>query len=105
QHYYGAGLVRAHYGYVAAVVARGFLLLVALVVFFVDDDESQVADGGEDAGAGGHDYGRFSGADAAPFLGAFAVVERRMQDGDPFGEALVELAGDGGSQADFGDQH
>ena len=40
-------LVGAVDGQVAGGVARAFLLFVAGVVFFIDDDEAQVRDGGE----------------------------------------------------------
>ncbi len=105
QHYYGARMVRAHDRHVAAVIARRFLLLIALVVLFVDDDQSEIADRREDAGAGRDDHCGFAGADAAPFLGAFGVVERGVQNRDAFAEALIELACYGGGEADFGDQH
>ena len=32
-------------------------------------------------------------------------LKRGVQDRHAFGEALVELAGDGGREADFGNQH
>ena len=39
----------AHYGDVARVVARRFVLLVARLVLLVDDDEPEVFDGREDS--------------------------------------------------------
>ncbi len=53
------GGLGAHDGDVAAVIARGFLLLVAGVVFFVDHDEAEIAHGREDAGTrADHDAAR-----------------------------------------------
>ena len=44
-------------------------------------------------------------ADAPPFLRAFGIVKRRMQNRHALAEALVELAGDGGRQPDLRHQH
>ena len=56
QHYAGAFGPCQHDGHGAGVVAgRGVLLLVAGLVFFVDDDESEFLKGQEDGGAGAED--------------------------------------------------
>ena len=107
---YGAGQLAANLpitpGGLGAVEGS---ITIALVAFgggrSVTVEAVLLYHGGEDPGAGGYYYCGFAGADAAPFLGAFVVVERGMENGHPFGEALVELACYGGRQADFGDQH
>ena len=48
EHNDGAGEFGSHHGHIARVVPRGFFLLVALVVFFVDEDETKVGRGRED---------------------------------------------------------
>jgi hypothetical protein len=64
------------------VVAGGFLLLVAAVVLFVDEEQAEVLHGCEDAGAGGDDDGGFALTDAAPLFGVFGVREGGVENGD-----------------------
>src|ERR1700679_2709957 len=56
----------AHNCYIAGVIAWGFFLLVALVVFFVDEDQAEIGDWGEDRGTGADNDGGFSATDAMP---------------------------------------
>jgi hypothetical protein len=104
QNDHGALVARPHHRYVAAVIARGVLLLIALVVFFVYDDQPQVLNGREHAGPGGDYHGGLTGANPPPLLGAFGVLKGGMQDGNPFAETVVELSGDGRGQRDLGYQ-
>ena len=94
----------AHDGDVAGVVARRFFLLVGGVVLFVDDDEREIGDRREDRRARADDHARVAALDAVPLLGAFAIGERGVQDGNFVAEDLVQVGGDGGSQTDFGDK-
>ena len=57
QHDAGAGGLRAHDGHVAAVVARGLLLLVAAVVLLIDHDQPQIAYRREHARPGSDHHG------------------------------------------------
>jgi hypothetical protein len=85
----------AHHGNVAGVVARRFFLLVGGVVFFVDDDQGEIGDRGEDGGARADDHARIAALDAVPLLGAFFVGKRGVQDGNFVAEDLVQIGGDG----------
>ncbi len=94
----------AHHGDVAGVVARRFFLLVRGIVFFVDDDQREIGDRGEDRGARADDHARVAALDAMPLLGALLVGERRVQDGNFVAEDLMQIGGDGGREADFRDK-
>jgi len=77
------------------------------VVFFIDDDEAGVFDGGEDGGSGADDDACFAGADAVPFVEAFALGEVGVEDGDLVGEvveACFEALDGLGGEGDFGDE-
>ncbi len=100
----GVRHLRAHDGDVAGVVARSFFLLVGRVVLFVDDDQREIGDRGEDRRPRADDHARFAALDAVPLLGALAIGERGVQDGNFVAENLVQVGGDGGSQADFRDE-
>ncbi len=104
QHDDGVRHLGAHHGDVAGVVARGFFLLVGRVVFLVDDDQREIGDRREDCGPRADDHARVSALDAVPLLGALAVGECGVQDGDFIAEDLMQVGGDGGSEADFGDE-
>ena len=94
----------AHYGNIAGVVARRFFLLVGGVVLFVDDDQCEIGDRGKDCGARADDHAGVSTFDAVPLLGAFAVGERGVEDGNFIAEDLMQVGGDGRGQTDFGDE-
>jgi hypothetical protein len=89
------------------VIARGFFLLVAAFLFFVDDEQAEIFHGGEDGGAGANDDAGFAIAHAPPFAGAFDVAESGMEDGDAF-EACAEPgateAADPEGESDFRDK-
>src|SRR4029453_12321754 len=71
-------------GDVAAVVARGFFLLVAGFLLFVDDDESQIFDGRENRGACANDDAGFAITNAPPFASALDIAESGVKNGDAF---------------------
>ena len=83
----GAGQID---GAVARVVAwRGVGLLVAAVVFLVDDDEAEVIEGQEKCGASAEEEPEplFAGIGGAlPDFGTFLCVEARMVDADGVAE-------------------
>ncbi len=87
------------------MIARRFLLFVALVVLLIHYDQPDVPHGREDAGACRHNHSGFARPDATPFLGALGIVERGVENRHPLSESLVKLAGDGGRQGDLRDQH
>ena len=101
QHDDGIRHLGAHYGDVAGVVARRFFLLVGGVVLFVDDDQREIGDRGKHRGPRADDHARFAALDAVPLLGAFAVGERGVQDGDFVAEDLVQVGRDGRCETNF----
>ena len=96
-----AGQLGAHHGHVARVVARRFLLLVALVVLLVDQNQPQVGRGGKDSRARADDDGRVAAADATPLLAALLGRERGVQQRDLLPEGGVEQAGGLRREADL----
>ena len=72
------------------MVARRLVLLVRRLVLFVHDNQAQILDGRPDRAPGADDDTRRAGADAVPFVVAFAVRERRVEDGDAVAEARGE---------------
>ncbi len=60
-------------GEVTGVILGWVFLFVGGFVFFIDDDEAEVLDGSEDGAAGPDDDAGFAGADAVPFVKAFAL--------------------------------
>ena len=74
--------LRAQDGDVASVVARGFLLLVGVLVLFIDDDEAEVGARGEDGRPGADDDAGAAGADLVPLVVPLAFAEVGMEHGD-----------------------
>src|SRR6516164_1220147 len=74
----------AHDGYIAAVVARRFFLLVAGFLLFVDDHESEIVERSENRRTSAHHYARPAIAHAPPFLGALDVAQSGMKHRDTF---------------------
>ncbi len=72
----------AHHGDVAGVVARGFFLFVAGLVFLVDDDQAEGLHGREDSRTRADDDVRLAVADLVPLIVAFASAEIAVEDGD-----------------------
>ena len=94
-------------GEVSGVILWWVFLFVGRLVFFVDDDEAGVFDGGEDGGAGTNNDACFAGADAVPFVEAFALGEVGVEDGDlidEFVEAGFEALDGLGGEGDLGDE-
>ena len=98
------GHLGAHYGNVAGVITRRFFLLVGGIVLFVDDDQREIGYRGEDRRARSHHHSRIATLDAMPLLGAFAIGESRVQDGNFIAEDLMQVGRDGRSQANFRDE-
>ena len=72
-------------GDVAGVVAGRFFLLVGGLVFFVDDDEADVLERGEDGAAGAdHDPGA-AGVELVPFVVPLAFRQVAVEDRDHVG--------------------
>jgi hypothetical protein len=74
--------VASNDGDVARLVSGHLLLLVGGLVFFIDDDESEVGERGEDCAPCPDDDTGFPGSDAVPFVVAFSVGEVAVEDGD-----------------------
>src|SRR5690242_1133123 len=91
-------LPRANESYVAAVISRRFLLLIASVVLFIYDQQTQILHRSKHAGSRTYYYTRLPGLNAAPLAGALCVAERGMKNRHLVAEAMKELAGDGGRE-------
>ena len=88
----------------AGVVGGVALLLVGGVVLLVDDDQAEVADGGEDGRARADADARLAAAQPPPLVVALAGREGRVEDREAVAEAGAE-AGDGlRREADLGDE-
>ena len=90
QHRNCSGALGAHHRNVARVVAGSLLLLVALVVLFVDEDEAEVGRGRKDGGAGPHHNRRVAAADASPLLAALLRRKRGVHERDFLPEGPVK---------------
>ena len=90
--------------HIAAVIARSFLLLIAAVVLFVNNDEAEILHWREDARAGANDDARLATLNATPLIGAFGIAESGMQNGHLLAEALKKLSRHSGRESDFGNQ-
>src|SRR5262249_19239076 len=71
----GPGIARADDRDVAAVITRRFLLLVALVVFFVDDDQAEIPHWRENSRSSCDDDPGFTGTNAPPLLRALGIMK------------------------------
>ncbi|MNM82014.1 hypothetical protein D3C81_940350 [compost metagenome] len=87
------------------MVAQAFLLFIGTVVFFVDDDQAGVLHRCEQRRAGADDDVGLAVAGRQPGVQAFAVVDRRVQQGDAGIEALLEARQGLWSEVDLGNQH
>lgn len=72
--------------YVAGLIAGDVFLFVGGFVFFIDNDETEIRERGEDCGARAYDDAGCAFADAVPFIEALALGEVRVEDGDLVGE-------------------
>src|SRR5262245_9925806 len=86
----GVGQTRAHNRRVAPVIARRLFLFVRGLVLFVDDDKADVFQRREDARTGADADSGLALTNAIPFVKAFAVRERRMQNGDGVAEVRAQ---------------
>ena len=105
EHHAGIRRPRAHDGHVAAVIARGFFLLVAGVVFFIDHNQAEIAHGSEDSGACSDHNAGAARANSAPLIGALGVAEGAVQNRHAVAESRVKLARNGGRQRNLRHQH
>ena len=69
-HHHRTGQLGPHHGYVAGVIARRFLLLVALVMLLVHQNQSQVGHGSKDRRPRSHHNGRIAAPYPPPLLAA-----------------------------------
>ena len=99
-----AGELGAHYGHVASVVAWCLLLLVALVVLFVDEDEAKIRHRRKDCRSRADNDGSLAAMDAPPLLGALLGCQRGVQEGDTSAKCGIEQSGHLRGQADLGNQ-
>ena len=96
----------AHHGDVAGMVARRRFLFEAAFVFFVDDDQAELARGREDGAAGANNDVDLPGRHAPPVGAALAVGEMAVQNGHLADVAAILEALDGlRRQGDFRDKH
>ena len=72
-------------------------------MFLVDDDQRKIGYWGKDCRPRTDDHARVAAFDAVPLLGALAVRQRGVQDGNFIAEDLVEVGRDGGSETNFRD--
>ena len=102
---HGAALLGAAAGDGAGVVAGVALLLVGGVVLLVDDDQAEVADRGEDGGAGADADAGLAAAQAPPLVVALAGREGRVEDREAVAEPGPEAGHRLRREADLGDEH
>src|SRR5207342_179679 len=88
----------------ACIVGRVPLLLVGGVVLLVDDDQAEVANRGEDGGAGPDTDARLAAAQPPPLVVALAGGEGRVEDGEAVAEAGTEASHRLRGEADLGDE-
>ena len=101
-----AAIATRHLGrYLARVVARAGTLLVAGLVFLVDDDETQVAERAKKRRTGSHDHTRGTAGNHIPLVQALAGRKARVEDRDRLAKARAEAADGLGRQRDLGHQH
>ena len=76
-------------------------------MLFIDDDEAEVWERGEDGGARSNYYACSTFADAVPFVEALALRKVRVEDGDlvgEVGETGFEAADGLRGESDFRDE-
>ena len=93
--------LRSHDGDIATVVPWCLFLLVAAIVFFVNQDKTEVVHRGEHPGPSPHHDLRSTGVDSAPLVSTFRIRKRGVQNGHPVTEACVELTGYRRGERDF----
>ncbi|MCY1528636.1 hypothetical protein D9M68_637490 [compost metagenome] len=87
------------------MVAQAFLLLIGSVVLLVDDDQAGILQWGEQCRTGADDDVGLAVAGGQPGIQAFAVVHRRVQQGDSRVESPREALQGLRAQVDLRDQH
>src|SRR5262245_12031420 len=101
QHSRSSGKLCTHYGRIAGVIARDFLLLIAVLMLFVDDDETDAFQGRKNRGASADNDRGFAGVDTHPFVEPLTFGQRTMKDGGFSRKALRKAIRELRSQSDF----
>src|SRR5678815_3438218 len=73
---------RPQHGQIPSVIARRFLLLVGVLVFFIDDNETEIRAWSEDGGPRSDDDARAALANLVPFIMTLAFTEVGVKDRD-----------------------
>ncbi len=95
-------------GDVAGVIAGRVFLFVGVFVFFINDDEVEAFERGEDSAAGSDDDACLFAVDLVPFVVAFALAEVAVEDGDfllAAGEAAFEAFDGLRGEGNFRDEY
>ena len=93
---------------IARVILWWVFLFVGGFVFFIDDDESEVGQGGKNSGASSDDDAGFASANTMPFVESLALGKVGVHHGDlvdHFREAGFEALHSLGGEGDFGNQN
>ena len=101
-----AAIATRHLGrYLARVVARAGALLVAGLMFLVNDDKAQVVKRAKERRAGADDHAGRTAGDHIPLVQTLAGRKARMEHGDRLAKARAEAADGLGRQRDLGHEH
>ena len=101
-----ATITPRHLGrHLARVVARAGALLVAGLVFLVDDDETKVAERAKERRAGADYHAGRTAGDHIPLVQTLAGRKARMEHGDRLAKARTEAADGLGRKRDLGHEH
>ena len=101
-----AAIAASHLGrHLTRVVARAGTLLVAGLMFLVDDDEAQVAERAKERRAGAHDHTCGTAGDHIPLVQTLTSRKTRMEYSDRLAEARAEAADSLSRQRDLGHEH
>ena len=90
QHDRGTGQTPDHDGHVARLVARRAVRLVRRIVLLVDDDDARIGQRRERGDARAHDDPDLARADAPPLVGALALAQRAVQQGDFLAQIVAQ---------------
>src|SRR5438128_1882895 len=90
------------------MITRRFFLFVSRLVFFIDNDESEVLERREDSAARADNDPRASGMDLVPFIVALAFGQMAVQNGNyfvHFGKPALESLHRLGRERNFRDEN
>ena len=105
QHHGAAPERAAQHRHVARLIGDALLLLVALVVLLIDDDQAEIGEGQEQRGAGADHELRLVLGDRAPDAAAHRRRDAGMPFGGPGAEALLAAGDELAGERDLGHQH